>query len=221
MSILDELEDIERKLARGEDVEKVRREFWKVVGKIKRSGVSDEVVLKASELREKLFRGKIVMGYRLGAAVFTVGFLTSYVLFILFADQLLVAVLIELAVVYFAFLLGRIMGAAISGIGVDGFYKYNPLEFGVKVNYRDYLRAKQSERVVLYAFAIVWIHVVLLTQLALVYPSEAFVIPLFLLIVYLPFSYIIHLKLKTGELSRLIKELRILRWHRGRRLSYR
>ncbi len=217
MSLIQELEEIERRLEKGEDV---RKDFWRIVGKIKRQQISDEEVLRrAAGLRDMMFERRVILSYRTGFILFLSVFLALNALFVAAAfgkdgsAKALAILVIEVCTIYFAFLTGRCVAARISGIEVDGFYRYSPLEFGVKVDYLSYLKAKQIGRVVLYSGAILLEHVTMLihTLFLLAIRSSYWAIPAFFLVINLPFSYIIHKKAKTGELHRLLREYRILR----------
>ncbi|AIY90741.1 hypothetical protein [Geoglobus acetivorans] len=218
MSILDELERIEKKLKRGEDV---RREFWLLAGRIKRSNVRDDDILsRVARIRDEMFDRKVLFGFRAGFSAFSFLFILSNTLLYLIAfkpmpDNLkLVSIAaVELAALYTSFLVGRCLSATLTGIEVDGFYRYTPLEFGVKINYLSYLKASQRDRVLLYSGAIVLEHITMLahTLFLLSIKSSCWIIPAFFLIANLPFSYLMHRAMRTGELHRLIREYRILR----------
>lgn len=218
MSFLDELESIEKSLETGEDV---RKDFWKLVGKVKRERVTnDEVLKRIAMIRDRMFRKKLILSYRAGAVLFSTMFLLFNVLFFMTATLMSpgtvkagLILTLELTVMYFAFLLGRCAAASLLGIKVDGFYRYMPFEFGVKINYLSYLKARQRDRVLLYAGAIVLEHITMLahTLFLLAIKSSYWVIPAFFLVVNLPFSYAIHRMAKTGELHRLLREYRILK----------
>ena len=183
--------------------------------------VSDEVARRAAEVHSILFKKKIVLSFRNGALVFSALLITSYALFFWIAFQpglgslykVLLAFVVESFVLYSSFLTGRCLGGMISGIRFEGFYRYNPAELGLKLDYHSYLRAGQQNRVLLFGTPILWEHLVLLSQVIVMWIYNHFLIwiPLLLLISNLPFSYLIHRKLKTGELHRFLREMRILR----------
>ncbi|MBE8538777.1 hypothetical protein [Geoglobus acetivorans] len=218
MNILDELEKIEKKLKKGEDA---KREFWMLVGRIKRSNVlDDDMLARVASIRDEMFDRRILFGFKAGFLAFLFLFILSYALLYLIAfkplpDNLRLAgiVGVELTALYTSFLVGRCLSAILTGIKVDGFYRYTPLEFGVKINYLSYLKASQRDRVLLYSGAIVLEHVTMLvhTLFLLSIKSIYWIIPAFFLTVNLPFSYLMHRMVKTGELHRLIREFRILR----------
>lgn len=215
--IAKKLEDIEKRIESGEDV---RKDFWKLVGEIKRSRkVNDDLLKRVALLRDKIFRKKVVTGYRRGAAVFILFFIISNALLLTLAllkvPHLLkgvVLILTEFAVLYFTFLTGRILGAKISRIGVERFYMYNPLEFGMKLDYVSYLRVSQKNRVVFFLTPILLENLVLAAQAVtlILLKNEFYWIPLLILVSNIPFAYLVHKIKKTGELHRLIREIRIL-----------
>ncbi len=210
--MLNELLEVEREVLSGN--EEAKKKFWKIVGKIKRSEVSDEVIEKAVEIRERIFGKRVILSARAGGLIFLVMFFLSYALFLHLARigaGLLVLLLVELSVVYFAYLVGRCLSSLITGIKIAGFYKYTPVEFGVKIDYGSYLRASQMRRAMFFGIPILWVHAVLLSQIVWNIGDSAALIPGVLLVTYLPFSYVVHKKLKTGELHRFLRELKILR----------
>ncbi len=212
-AVLRELEEIKKS---GD-----KNRFWRIVGVVKREDVIDEdVVDEIARVRDAIFDVNVVVGYRLGAAIFFLLFIASYtfLLYLVYVElnwliKLVLAVLLESLVLYFSFLTGRCLGSLITGIKFVGFYRYNPLELGLKLDYRSYLRAGKVRRVLLFATPILFEHVVLLSQvlILLALSSYLFLLPLLLLAVNLPFSYLVHKKLRTGELHRFLRELRILR----------
>ena len=218
VNISNELNRLEKSLERNEDI---REDFWRIVGRVKRQGIKDENILKRiTRIRDEIFGKRIILSYNTGKVIFSSLFVLFNILMFLtslFVNQEAVKAglifFIELAVLYFAFLTGRCVAARISGIEVDGFYRYTPLELGVKVNYLSYLKARQIDRVVLYSGAILLEHVTMFihTLFLLAIRSGYWTIPAFFLVINLPFSYIIHKKAKTGELHRLLREYRILR----------
>ena len=217
VDISENLSEIERRFESGEDV---RRDFWKLVGEVKRSGIEDEEIIeRISRIRDALFGRRMVMGFRKGFILFSVLFALFNILFFIASLVLengpfkAIAILgAEIGVIYSSFLTGRCIGAVISGIGVDGFYRYTPLELGVKMNYRSYLRARPESRVILFSAAIVLEHLILAAHtLFLMSINSYWIIPALILAANLPFSYLIHKYARTGELHRLLRELRILR----------
>ncbi|WP_456477621.1 hypothetical protein [Geoglobus ahangari] len=217
VNLLNELERIETELKEGKEV---RREFWRVVGRIKRESVRDEEVLrKAAEIRDRIFGRRIIIGFWPGFLAFLFLFTLSNILLYTTATspvseglKLAGIVVAELLTLYFTFLVGRCISALLAGIKVEGFYRYSPLEFGVKVDYLSYLKATQERRVLLYSGAIVLEHLVMLIHAVFLYGVGSYwIVPALLLLANLPFSYVIHRTANTGELHRLIRELRIMR----------
>lgn len=120
---------------------------------------------------------------------------------------------VESAVVYSSFIVGRLIGSLITGIKITGFYRYNPLELGMKLDIVSYLKAKQKNRVIFFLTPIVFENLVFLFQsFLLVYLNNEFYwVPLVLVILNFLFSYAIYKFKKTGELYRFIREVKILR----------
>ncbi len=212
ITVLRELEDIERK------IDKDR--FWKIVGIVKRKDITDEdVIEEIVRVRNAIFDVNIVIGYRFGAAIFSLLLVVSYLLFLyltIYVElswfiKLVLAVLLESCVLYFSFLTGRCLGSLITGIKFIGFYKYNPLELGLKLDYRSYLKAGKVRRAILFATPILLEHAILVSQILILRNTNLFLLPVFLIAVNLPVSYIVHKKFRTGELHRFLRELRILR----------
>ncbi len=217
MDVRGELLEVERQIECGD--ERAKEKFWRLVGRIKRSeDVDDETVEVAARIRETIFGKRLVLGYKTGLAAFTFAFLLAYATTLNIASlefelKYVAALFAELSTVYFAFLLGRCLASAATGIRLEGFYRYNPIEFGVKVEYRSYLKASQKARTIFFGIPILWIHLVLVSHFILLWwiDKTAAIIPGTLAATYLPFSYIVHRKLKTGELHRFLRELKILR----------
>ena len=203
-----------------ENSENLKKEFWKLIGRIKRGEipVTDSDIEELCKMREKLFKKRIVLSTKIGSLLFSFGFVLAVTSFVWLntvdfngLDYLLIFVT-ELPVIYFGFLVGRLLGGLISGIRFDGFYLYTLIEFGVKVNCKDYLKSKQSNRVLLYATTLVFQAFVMLFLTAVVYAFKphALIVPLFFLLLWLIGSYIIHRVARTGELHRFLRELKIL-----------
>ncbi len=221
MELKRELDDIERRLLAGEDI---RKDFWKLVGRVKRLRVKDdETIERLSSMREKIFKRKILMGFNSGFFLFSTFFVLFNLVFIYLSLGLEEGLpkafgifVTEFGVIYFTFLVGRCLGSLLSGIGIDGFYRYTPFEFGVKVNYRDYLKAEPKRRVLLYTGAIALEHIILIVHVVFLYAINSYwMIPAFFLAVNLPFSYLMHRYGKTGELHRFLRELKIMREVKG------
>ncbi len=216
VEVLKKIEEIEKKLERGEDV---RKEFWKIAGEIKRLQTDEEIIERASRIRDQLFQRRIILSFKSGFALFLTLFIAFNLLFFhvstSFEDSVAKALMIfgiEVGTIYTSFLVGRCVGSIVSGINVDGFYRYSVLEFGVKMNYRDYLRAEPIKRVILFSSALILEHFILALHTVYLIPvSDFWVIPAFFLVINLPVSYIIHRKAKTGELHRLLREMKIMK----------
>ncbi len=214
----EEISRISQGVERGD--EEARKEFWRIVGRVKRGEitVTEEDIEELRKIRDKLFRKRIILSAKKGSVLFPLGFLTSTAIF-LWANFLnlpstylyLSIFLLEVPVIYFGFLTGRLLASFVSGIGFEGFYQYSPLEFGVKLNYRDYLAASQSKRVTLYATTLCFQGVVLVALSAVVFlfNPDAVLIPVGFLVLWLIGSLIIHYTAKTGELHRFLRELKI------------
>jgi len=224
MELLTELEEIEKRLRNEGDNPQVRRDFWKIVGKIKRmpSSEVDELVLhKVAEIRKNLLKKKIILSHKTGAILFSLDLILAYSLFLwisLYSNLegvllYIVAFPSEALVLYFSFLTGRCLSSLLSGIKFEGFYMYDPLEFGVRIEYVSYLKATQGKRTLLFGIPILWEHIIMISQVIILwhYKSPAIWIPLAFLIIMLPFMLVIHKKAKTGELHRFLRELKILR----------
>ncbi len=217
MELLQKINEIERRLEAGENI---RKDFWKLVGDVKRKKIHEDVIInKISRIRDELFEKETVMGFREGFALFSMLFFLFNLLFFYVSlkmeNGLIKAIFIlgsEIAVLYTSFLVGRCIGSIISGIDVDGFYKYTPFEFGVKMNYKSYLKAEPLDRVVLFSGAIFLEYLVLAVHLIFLFSTNSYwFIPAFILAINLPFSYLIHKLAKTGELHRLLREIKIMR----------
>ncbi len=215
--MLDEIAKIKEKLESGENV---RRYFWKAVGEVKRSQIDDPKVIDAlSQIRETLFEKRLIISFRTGFLLFSTLFVLINILFLHVSltmkegiAKVIALLIIETGNIYTSFLAGRCIGFIASGIGAEGFYRYAHLEFGVKVNFRDYLTVEPKKRVILYSGAILLEHIILLAHAVFLFAIDSYwEIPAFLLAVNLPFSYLIHRIARTGELHRLIREIKILK----------
>jgi hypothetical protein len=224
--LLEQLEDLKRKLQDAsedaKDANRLKKEFWRIIGKIKRlPEVSDEIAGRAAEIHSLLFIKRTVLDFRNGALVFSGFLVLTYSLFFWIAlhaelknfQKSLLALFVEFPILYLSFLTGRCLAGVISGIKFKGFYRYNPFELGLRLDYYSYLRAGQQRRVLLFGIPILWEHLILLSQLIVLlkYNQSLIWIPGIFLISNLPFSYLIHKKLKTGELHRFLREMKILR----------
>ncbi len=218
MNVFEALKAVEEKIKRGEDAKK---DFWKLVGVIKRTEeVDEEVLIRIAKLRDEIFDKQLILSLKSGIAIFTSLIVLTNALFFLIASEnlqfLLKAALlfaVESAVVYSSFIVGRLIGSLITGIKITGFYRYNPLELGMKLDIVSYLKAKQKNRVIFFLTPIVFENLVFLFQsFLLVYLNNEFYwVPLVLVILNFLFSYAIYKFKKTGELYRFIREVKILR----------
>jgi hypothetical protein len=216
-SLNEKIEEIRKGIERGD--EKARKEFWRLVGKIKRGEISLTAanIEEISGIRDRLFGRRVVLSVRAGSIIFPAGFLLSLLIFIWSnllrenAYTFLYIIFSELSAIYFGFLTGRLLGGVVSGIGFEGFYRYSPLEFGVKVSYPAYLRASQKRRVMLYATTFFFQGMVMVGLVAIAYAlnPQVILIPLGFLLLWLIGSIAIHYIAKTGEFHRLLRELRI------------
>ncbi len=228
ISEVSEIEEIKKKLDEEGDTKGVRRAFWRIVGRVKRgefqtneiNETNEKIIEEITEIRERLFKKRVILPTAKGAILFPIGFAISMITFIWInlANTLSVSLplylllfLSELPVIYFGFLTGRLLGGVFSGIKFDGFFRYSPLEFGVKVNYKSYLRASQWKRVTLYGTTILFQAIIMLVLALIVYEynPEAIPIPVAFLFLWIIGSAIIHQKAKTGELHRFLRELKI------------
>lgn len=225
VELIDELNQIELELKEKDNKPEVAKRFWKVVGKIKRMNideVDDSLIMKAAEIRSKLFKKKVILSSNKGIVLFSFGFITALLVFIWFILYFpstsafifyFTFFVLELFVLYFTFLVGRIIGGLLSGVKFEGFYKFSPLEFGMKLDYASYLKSTQKNRALFFGFTILWEHIILMFQLvfAWLFRPEGIWVPLVFLIILLPSQYVIHRFAKEGELHRFIRELKILR----------
>ncbi|ADC64214.1 hypothetical protein Ferp_0022 [Ferroglobus placidus DSM 10642] len=218
MNALEALKAVEEKIRRGENA---REDFWKLVGIVKRSkSVDEETLVRIAKIREEIFDKKLVLSLKSGTVIFASLVVLSNMLFLLISFKnlqfLLKAALlfaVESAVIYSSFIVGRLIGSLITGIKILGFYRYNPLELGMKLDIVSYLKAEQKNRVIFFLTPIVFENSVFLFQsLLLVYfNNEFYWVPLLLAISNLLLSYAVYKIKKTGELYRLIREIKILR----------
>lgn len=216
-SLNEKIEEIGKGIEEGD--KEARKEFWRLVGKIKRGEISLTAanIEEMSRIRDKLFGKRVVLSAKAGSIIFPAGFLISLLLFTwatlvkVSAYAYLYIFLSELSTIYFGFLTGRLLGGVVSGIRFEGFYRYSPLEFGVKVSYPDYLRASQKRRVMLYATTLCFQGFVMAGLVAIAYAlnPQVILIPLGFLLLWLVGSIAIHYTAKTGEFHRFLRELRI------------
>jgi len=108
--------------------------------------------------------------------LFSFGFITAFLVFMWFILYFpstsafifnFVPFVLEFFVLYFTFLVGRIISGLLTDIKFEGFYKFSPQEFGMKLDYVSYLKSTQKNRAVFFDFTILWEHIILMFQLLL------------------------------------------------------
>lgn len=224
MNFFTELAEIEKRLLEEGDTPEIRKQFWRIVGKVKRlppDQVDNLLFHKIAEIRNVLFKKKIILSYKKGAILFFLGLISTYLLFIWYAFNLLfsglynlvILVLLDFVVLYFSFLTGRCIASKLTGIKFEGFYQYDPLEFGMKLDYVSYLKAGQGKRVVLFAIPLIWEIVILISQTLTLwfYSIQGYEIPAFFILLMAISQYAIHKTAKTGEFHRFLREFKIYR----------
>lgn len=235
VTISEELKAIEQRLEKEGDTEAVRKEFWRIVGKIKRMDpdkLDEATIEKASDIRNHLFKQKVVLSLGKGLIVF---FLIAHLTFVCFLWTLLyfeiiislfvtlppfillivlngIILVLCLFIVYGIYPWGRYLGGVIARVKFEGFYRYSPVELGLKIEYTSYLQTTQSRRKWVFGFPILVVFGYLLVLLIISWWLNYTGIwaPLFLVSGFGIFYLIIYYK-KTGELYRFIRELRIER----------
>ena len=157
MPIWEDLLKIEERLENEGDTKKVRRAFWRIVGRIKRLSppeVSEEEIKKAAEIRNRLFKQSVILSVRTGLILFFLMFLLFFaayiwVLLYLPLDILwlnVILLLLGILILYGTYPLGRYLGGVVAGVKFEGFYRYSPAEFGLKIEYISYLKARPRRR---------------------------------------------------------------------------
>jgi len=235
MTIITELQQIEQQLDQEGDTTQIRKSFWRIVGKIKRMDsavVDDEVVEKTTAIRNRLFKQDIVISVGKGVAVYFLVFLSSflgYILVLLFLESTLALfiilpplfvqiilnislILICICTAYGAYPMGRYLGGIMARVKFDGMYRYSPGELGLKIEYTSYLRTTPSRRKWVFGFPIIWVFGILISLLlttCLLNPAGIWA-PIFIIILFGMF-YVIIYRMKTGEIYRFVRELRIAR----------
>ncbi|MFX1404005.1 MAG: hypothetical protein ACFE9D_05985 [Promethearchaeota archaeon] len=235
MTIITELQDIEKRLDQEGDTAQVRKVFWRIVGKIKRLDpalVDDKVVEKATAIRNRLFKHKIAISVGRGVAVYFLVFLLSilgYIWALLFLESTLavfiilpplfaqiilniVLILICVCTAYGFYPMGRFLGGVIARVKFEGMYRYSPGELGLKIEYASYLRTTPSRRKWVFGFPIIWVFGILITLLPITWllnPTGVWA-PIFIIILFALF-YVVIYRMKTGEIYRFVRELRIAR----------
>ena len=223
-SILKDLENVKALFEEKGNTREVKKLFWKTISKIKRSKpneINDQVVELASLLRDKLYPRKIVLSSSKGYAFALSGFILTFLLFLWILISvnfgfMLNTVIIFFAIfvnLYFTFLFGRCLGSLASSIRIEGFYMYDPLEFGIKMDYKTYLKASQGKRVLLFGTTIFFEVIVLLVETFIVFliNTTYAIVPMGILLIWVVGTYAIHKKARTGEMHRFLRELNILR----------
>ncbi len=235
MTILSDLQIIEQRLEKEGDTPAIRKAFWRIVGKIKRiplNEVSDETVSKTTEIRNQLFKHKVLLGVGKGLVVFFIiahlaflGFLWTLLYFdtvismvIVLPPLLLllllnaVILLLTIVVIYGVYPWGRFLGGVIARVKFDGFYRYSPGELGLKIEYSSYLRTTQSHRKWVFGFPIILVfgYLLVLLMIAWFLNSAGMWAPLILVLCFGIFYLAIYYK-KTGELYRFMREFKIER----------
>ncbi len=235
MTIITELQQIEQQLDQEGDTTQVRKAFWRIVGKIKRMDsavVDDEVVEKATAIRNRLFKQDIVISVGKGVVVYFMVFLLSflgYIWVLLFLESTLALfiilpplfvqiilnislILICICIAYGAYPMGRYLGGVMARVKFDGMYRYSPGELGLKIEYTSYLRTTPSRRKWVFGFPIIWVFGILISLLLttwLLNPAGIWA-PIFI-IIFFGIFYVIIYRMKTGEIYRFVRELRIAR----------
>ncbi len=235
MTIITELQQIEQQLDQEGDTTQVRKAFWRIVGKIKRMDsavVDDEVVEKATAIRNRLFKQDIVISVGKGVVVYFLVFLLSflgYIWVLLFLESTLALfiilpplfvqiilnislILICICIAYGAYPMGRYLGGVMARVKFDGMYRYSPGELGLKIEYTSYLRTTPSRRKWVFGFPIIWVFGILISLLLTTWLLNFAGIwaPIFIIILFGLF-YVIIYRMKTGEIYRFVRELRIAR----------
>ena len=235
MPFLAELNQIEKRLDQEGDTKVVRRSFWRIIGQMKRQDpkeLDESTIIKAAEVRNRLFKQKVVLGVRKGLLVF---FLIALVFFwgnitiLLYLELALIVVIgynpvlflvimnVLLAigsvfVSYGAYPWGRYLGGIIARVKFEGFYRYSPGELGLKIEYTSYLKTTQSRRKWVFGFPILWVFgfLFILLPIAWFLNPRGIWAPLILIVMFAIFYLTIY-RMKTGELYRFVRELRIAR----------
>lgn len=224
MGILENLLAVENQLKREGDTSKVRRVFWRLVGQIKRldsNEISDEVIEKAAEIRNSLFKQKVVLSIRKGLSIFSFTAILSFAVFVwanlfLSLDILwmnIVLFLICFVLMYSLYPLGRYLGGLVACVKFEGLYRYSPGELGLKIEYVSYLKTTRRRRKWVFGIPIAWIVIFLFLELTIIFFLNPIGIwaPIFSIAFYVVFLVALHRLSKTGELYRFIRELRIER----------
>jgi hypothetical protein len=224
MGLLESLLAIEDQLEKEGDTKQVRKAFWRIVGKIKRLDspeISDDVIEKAAEIRNQLFKQKVIIGVRKGLFIFSIGAILFFAIFLwanlfLSLDVLwmnVVLFLICFVLLYCLYPIGRYLGGLTANVKFEGLYRYSPGELGLKIEYESYLKTTRRRRKWVFGIPILWIVIFLFLELFIILFLNPIGIwsPLISIIFYIVFLVAIHRFARTGELYRFIRELRIER----------
>lgn len=235
VTIESELRTIEQRFDKEGDTKEIRKVFWRMVGKIKRldpTNVNDKTIEKTAHIRNRLFKHEVVLSVNKGLGLFflvalfaTIGFIWTLLyfetilaqfiilppLFMLIAPNGTLLVLI-IVIAYGAYPWGRYFGGVIARVKFDGFYRYSPCEFGLKIEYTSYLKTTQSRRKWVFGFPIIWVFSTffILIPIAWILNPAGIWMPLLIVLLFGVFYMIIYYK-KTGELYRFMRECRIER----------
>ncbi|MFX1565379.1 MAG: hypothetical protein ACFFCH_05260 [Promethearchaeota archaeon] len=235
MTALSDLQEIERRLDQEGDTPKVRRDFWRIVGQLKRQNpreLDEEVIEKTTAIRNRLFKQEIAISVGRGLVLYFLVFLFSILayLWVLLYFEITLAQFITLLpfivilvlnivlgvlsifVVYGSYPLGRYLGGIIARVKFEGLYRYSPGELGLKIEYTSYLRTTPSRRKWVFGFPIIWVFGIIFILLPITWlanPSGIYT-PIIIIILFAIFYIFIYYQ-KTGEIYRFVRELRIAR----------
>ncbi len=235
MTILSGLQTIEQRLETEGDTPQIRRTFWRTVGQIKRlapNEVSEDIIVRTTEIRNRLFKPEVVLTIRKGLAIFFIVFLLAMfgylwvllyfeptlALFIILPVPIFLVVLngllliICVFVAYGSYPWGRYIGGLIARVDFEGFYRYSPGELGLKIEYASYLRTTQSRRKWVFGFPIIWVFgsLIFLIPITWILNPSGIWAPLIIISLFGIFYVAIYYR-KVGELYRFLRELRIAR----------
>lgn len=235
MTLESELRAIEQRLDEEGDTKEIRKTFWRIVGKIKRldsKEVNNKIIEKTAHIRNRLFKNEVVLSVNKGLGLFFLVALFAFIGFIwalLYFDTILalfiilpplfmlivlngILLVLIILIAYGAYPWGRYLGGVIGRVKFDGFYRYSPGEFGLKIEYISYLKTTQSRRKWVFGFPVLWVFSLffMLLPIAWIFNPSGVWTPLFMVLLFGVFYMVIYYK-KTGELYRFMRELRIER----------
>ncbi len=123
-----------------------------------------------------------------------------------------IILLFTVFVTYGVYPWGRFLGGVIARVKFEGFYRYSPGELGLKIEYSSYLRTPQSHRKWVFGFPIILVfgYLLLLLIVAWLVNFAGIWAPL-ILVVGFGILYLAIYYMKTGELYRFMREVRIER----------